>query len=143
MIKAKGYAVRSAESKLAPFEFERRDVGPADVLIEIMYCGVCHTDIHQTRNEWGNSVYPMVPGHEIVGRVAEVGAEVTKFEPGDYAGVGCFVDSCGACGAGECATGRGTGTEGRCGHGGTPLTSPGTPKDARMVTNRLTIGSGS
>lgn len=87
----------AADAKLEPFEFERREVGLKDILIEIQYCGVCHTDIHQTRNEWGNSVFPMVPGHEIVGRVAQVGAEVTKFKEGDTAGVGCFVDSCGEC----------------------------------------------
>lgn len=97
MLKTKGYAVQSAESKFASFEFERRALGTKDVLIEIMYCGVCHSDIHQARNEWGNSIYPMVPGHEIVGRVVQTGVEVTKFKVGDYAGVGCFVDSCRAC----------------------------------------------
>jgi alcohol dehydrogenase (NADP+) len=97
MLKTKGYAVASAEAKFAPFEFERRELGAKDVLIEIMYCGVCHTDIHQAHNDWGNSIYPMVPGHEIVGRVARVGAAVTKFQTGDFAGVGCFVDSCGTC----------------------------------------------
>ncbi len=97
MLKTKGYAADSAESKLAPFEFERRELTARDVLIEIMYCGVCHSDIHQARNEWGNSIYPMVPGHEIVGRVKETGAEVTKFKTGDFAGVGCMVDSCRIC----------------------------------------------
>ena len=97
MLKTKGYAVTSAESEFAPFEFERRAIGAKDVLIEIMYCGVCHSDIHQAHNDWRNSIYPMVPGHEIVGRVKETGAEVTKFETGDYAGVGCFVDSCRTC----------------------------------------------
>ena len=97
MFKTKSYAVKSAESKFAPFEFKRRALGAKDVLIEILFCGVCHSDIHQTRNEWGNSIFPMVPGHEIVGRVAQTGAEVSKFKTGDYAGVGCFVDSCGAC----------------------------------------------
>jgi alcohol dehydrogenase (NADP+) len=97
MIPTKGYAVQSAESKFEPFQFERRDLGARDVLIEIMYCGICHSDIHQARGEWGNSLYPMVPGHEIVGRVKETGAEVTKFKTGDIAGVGCFVDSCRAC----------------------------------------------
>jgi len=97
MFQTKGYAVESAESKFAPFEFERRALGAKDVLIEIMYCGVCHTDIHQARNDWGNSTYPMVPGHEIVGRIKQIGAEVTKFAAGDYAGVGCFVDSCRTC----------------------------------------------
>lgn len=97
MLKTKGYAVKSAESKFEPFEFERRTLGAKDVLIEIMYCGVCHSDIHQAHNDWRNSIYPMVPGHEIVGRIEEVGAEVTKFKAGDYAGVGCFVDSCRSC----------------------------------------------
>ena len=97
MLKTKGYAAQTATSKLAPFEFERRDVGAGDVLIEIQFCGVCHSDIHQARNEWRNSIYPMVPGHEIVGRVAQIGADVSKFKEGDTAGVGCFVDSCRAC----------------------------------------------
>lgn len=97
MIKTKGYATESANATLAPFSFERREVGAHDVLIQILFCGVCHSDIHQARNEWGNSIYPMVPGHEIVGRVARVGAEVTRFKEGDLAGVGCFVDSCRVC----------------------------------------------
>ncbi len=97
MLKTKGYAVQSAESKLEPFEFERREVNAKDVLIEIMYCGVCHSDIHQAHNDWRNSIYPMVPGHEIVGRVIQIGSDVTKFKEGDYAGVGCFVDSCRNC----------------------------------------------
>ncbi len=97
MLRTKGYATAAADAKLEPFQFERREVGANDILIEIEYCGVCHSDIHQARNEWGNSIFPMVPGHEIVGRVGRVGAEVTKFKEGDYAGVGCFVDSCGTC----------------------------------------------
>ena len=97
MYKTKGYAVQSANSKFEPFEFERRTLGAKDVLIEIMYCGVCHSDIHQAHNDWRNSIYPMVPGHEIVGRITEIGAEVSKFSVGDYAGIGCFVDSCGEC----------------------------------------------
>lgn len=97
MYQAKGYAVSGAEADFEPFEFERRDLGSKDVLIEILYCGICHSDIHQARNEWQNSMYPMVPGHEIVGRIKEVGAEVTKFKEGDLAGVGCFVDSCRTC----------------------------------------------
>ncbi|HEX8267876.1 MAG TPA: NAD(P)-dependent alcohol dehydrogenase [Pyrinomonadaceae bacterium] len=97
MTPTKGYAVQGPESKFEPFNFERRELGARDVLIEILYCGICHSDIHQARNEWGNSLYPMVPGHEIVGRVAQVGAEVTKFNVGDVAGVGCFVDSCRTC----------------------------------------------
>jgi uncharacterized zinc-type alcohol dehydrogenase-like protein len=97
MIQAKGYAVQSADAKFEPFGFERRELGAKDVLIEIQFCGICHSDIHQARNEWRNSIYPMVPGHEIVGRVTRVGAEVSKFSEGDYAGVGCFVDSCREC----------------------------------------------
>jgi uncharacterized zinc-type alcohol dehydrogenase-like protein len=97
MIQAKGYAVHGPESKFEPFSFERRDLGASDILIEILYCGVCHSDIHQARNEWQNSIYPMVPGHEIVGRIGRVGAEVSKFKEDDFAGVGCFVDSCRVC----------------------------------------------
>jgi uncharacterized zinc-type alcohol dehydrogenase-like protein len=97
MIKTSGYAAPNAGSALEPFSFDRRDVGARDVLIDIQYCGVCHSDIHQVRDEWGGSIYPMVPGHEIVGRVARVGAEVSKFKEGDLAGVGCFVDSCRNC----------------------------------------------
>jgi len=97
MVQAKGYAVQGPESKFEPFNFERRELGASDVLIEIQYCGICHSDIHQARNEWRNSIYPMVPGHEIVGRVKQVGAEVSKFKEGDAAGVGCFVDSCRTC----------------------------------------------
>jgi len=97
MLAARGYATSSPESGFEPFGFERRDVGAKDVLIEILFSGICHSDIHQARNEWGGSIYPMVPGHEIVGRVAQVGADVTKFKEGDIAGVGCFVDSCRTC----------------------------------------------
>lgn len=97
MLQTRAYATQSPTSPLEPFNFERREVGEHDVLIEILYCGVCHTDIHQARNEWENSTYPMVPGHEIVGRVARVGPAVTKFKEGDLAGVGCFVDSCREC----------------------------------------------
>jgi len=97
MLKTTGYAAEGPTSPLAPFTFERREPGPHDLLIEIQYCGVCHSDIHQARNEWGNSIYPMVPGHEIVGRVARAGSGVTHFREGDLAGVGCFVDSCRSC----------------------------------------------
>jgi uncharacterized zinc-type alcohol dehydrogenase-like protein len=97
MIAAKGYAAQNAQSALAPFKFERREPGPKDVWIEILYCGVCHSDIHQVRNEWGGSRYPMVPGHEIVGRVVKTGPQVTKLKPGDLAGIGCIVDSCRTC----------------------------------------------
>lgn len=97
MLKTNGYAAAGPKEPLKPFEFARRDVGARDVLIEIQYCGVCHSDIHQARGEWGDEIFPMVPGHEIVGRVAAVGSEVTKFKEGDTAGVGCFVDSCRVC----------------------------------------------
>ncbi|SHL80960.1 NAD(P)-dependent alcohol dehydrogenase [Hymenobacter psychrotolerans] len=103
MTESKGYAAPAAHAPLAPFDFQRRDVGPHDVRIEILFCGVCHSDVHQVRNEWGGSIFPMVPGHEIVGRVTEVGAHVTSFKPGDLAGVGCLVDSCQHCD--ECAEG--------------------------------------
>ncbi|KSV94605.1 NAD(P)-dependent alcohol dehydrogenase [Sinorhizobium sp. GL28] len=94
---ARGYAATDASKPLTPFTFERREPRDDDVVIEIKYCGVCHSDIHQARNEWGNSAFPMVPGHEIVGIVAAVGSKVTKFKVGDRAGVGCFVDSCTTC----------------------------------------------
>jgi uncharacterized zinc-type alcohol dehydrogenase-like protein len=97
MLPARGYATASPTSNFEPFSFERRDVGARDVLIEILFSGICHSDIHQARDEWGGSIYPMVPGHEIVGRVTKAGAEVTKFKEGDIAGVGCFVDSCRTC----------------------------------------------
>ena len=92
-----GYAAQSAAMPVAPWQFERRDPRPDDVSIDILYCGVCHTDIHQTRNGWGFSTYPMVPGHEIVGRVASVSGDVTDFKPGDMVGVGTMVDSCRHC----------------------------------------------
>jgi len=91
------YAAQDARSPLAPFAIERRVPGPHDVQIDILYCGVCHTDIHQVRDEWGAGIFPMVPGHEIVGRVSAVGGEVSKHEVGDLVGVGCFVDSCREC----------------------------------------------
>lgn len=97
MIAAKGYAARDAKSPLAPFSFQRREPGPRDVQFDILYCGVCHSDIHQVRDEWGGSIYPMVPGHEIVGRVTRVGAQVKKFKSGDLAATGCLVDSCRTC----------------------------------------------
>ena len=97
----RGYAAQSATTPLAPHSFERRDARADDVVIDILYCGVCHSDLHQARNEWGNSLYPLVPGHEIVGRVASVGAQVSRFKPGDLVGVGCLVDSCQHCAACE------------------------------------------
>lgn len=97
MFMCTGYAAQSADTPLAPFSFERRDPGPADVAIEILYCGVCHSDLHTVRNEWKNTLYPSLPGHEIVGRVTAVGADVAKFKVGDVAAVGCMVDSCRTC----------------------------------------------
>ncbi len=92
-----GYAAQSADTPVGPYQFTRRTPRANDVSIDILYCGVCHTDIHQTRNDWGNAVYPMVPGHEIIGRVSGVGSDVTRFKPGDMVGVGTMVDSCGRC----------------------------------------------
>jgi uncharacterized zinc-type alcohol dehydrogenase-like protein len=97
VISSWGYAAASAKEPLAPFSFERRDPGPNDIVIEIQYCGVCHSDIHQARDEWGGSIFPMVPGHEIVGTVVKAGSAVRKFKEGDHAGVGCMVNSCGQC----------------------------------------------
>jgi uncharacterized zinc-type alcohol dehydrogenase-like protein len=97
MIDVKGYAAHQAKAPLAPFQFERREVGPRDVLIEILYCGVCHSDLHQVRDEWGGAIFPMVPGHEIVGRVTKIGNQVRKVQVGEMAGVGCMVDSCRTC----------------------------------------------
>ena len=92
-----GYAAHSPKAPLAPFSFERRAPRPHDVQIEILYCGVCHSDLHQVRDEWSKGMFPMVPGHEIVGRVTAVGNEVQGFKAGDLAGVGCMVDSCRVC----------------------------------------------
>jgi uncharacterized zinc-type alcohol dehydrogenase-like protein len=97
MTQVKGYAAEQANAPLTPFNFERREVGPHDVQIEILFCGVCHSDVHQVRDEWGGSIFPMVPGHEIVGRVTQVGQHVKNFKEGDLAGVGCMVDSCRTC----------------------------------------------
>ncbi|HEY5951928.1 MAG TPA: NAD(P)-dependent alcohol dehydrogenase [Kofleriaceae bacterium] len=98
-IDAHGFAAHSATEPLVPFRFERRDPRPDDVVIEILFCGVCHSDIHNVRNDWGGAKYPMVPGHEIVGRITRVGAEVKRFRVGDQVGVGCLVDSCRQCSA--------------------------------------------
>lgn len=96
-MKTIGYAARSAGAPLASFSFERRELRPNDIAMEILYCGICHTDLHQARNDWGWSRYPLVPGHEIVGRVIEVGSEVTRYRIGDAVAVGCMVDSCQHC----------------------------------------------
>ncbi len=101
MIKTHGYAVLEANAPLTPFTFDRREPGPHDVQIEILYSGVCHSDLHQAHAHWGAKLFPMVPGHEIIGRVVAVGEHVRKVKVGDYAGVGCMVDSCRVCSACE------------------------------------------
>ncbi|HEY8929159.1 MAG TPA: NAD(P)-dependent alcohol dehydrogenase [Mucilaginibacter sp.] len=97
MIEAKAYAAQNEHTPLAPWTFERRDVGPHDVQFDILFCGVCHSDLHQIKNDWFPGIFPMVPGHEIVGRVVKVGDHVKKFKVGDLAGTGCLVDSCRVC----------------------------------------------
>jgi alcohol dehydrogenase (NADP+) len=97
MLKSVGYAARSATTPLASLAFERQEPGPREVQIDILYCGVCHSDLHQVRNEWHNTVYPCLPGHEIVGKIIEIGEAVTKFKVGDLAGVGCMINSCQQC----------------------------------------------
>ena len=97
MIPARGYAAQQANGPLTLYSFERRDPRDYDVVIDIQYCGICHTDIHQVRNEWGGSTFPMVPGHEIIGIVSGIGSKVTRYKIGDRVGVGCFVDSCRKC----------------------------------------------
>jgi len=96
-IPTRGYAAFDAKSPLAPFDLARRTPGPRDVEIDILFCGVCHSDLHTARNEWHGTTYPVVPGHEILGRVVRVGNKVTKFKAGDIAAVGCMVDSCRTC----------------------------------------------
>jgi uncharacterized zinc-type alcohol dehydrogenase-like protein len=97
MSSTKAYAAQGPKTPLAPFQIDRRELRPDDVQIEILYCGVCHSDLHMVRNEWQQTVYPIVPGHEIVGKVTAVGKDVTKFKRGDLAGVGVMVNSCGVC----------------------------------------------
>ncbi len=127
MLKVRGYATPKAKALLAPFSFERRDLRDHDVLIDIQYCGICHSDIHQVRDEWGGSIFPMVPGHEIAGVVTRAGAKVTRYKVGDKVGVGCFVDSCR-----DCETCR-EGEEQYCQHGMT-LTYNGFEKDGKTPT---------
>ena len=97
MTKVKAYGAQNAAGALSGLEIERRPLNPDDVQIEILYCGVCHSDLHTARNEWKNTIYPSVPGHEIVGQISAVGSQVKNFKVGDFAGVGCMVDSCGHC----------------------------------------------
>jgi uncharacterized zinc-type alcohol dehydrogenase-like protein len=127
MIATRGFAAQRAHDALAPFSFERRDPGPHDVVIEISHCGVCHTDWHFVNNDFGMSLYPMVPGHEIVGTVSRVGDQVRGFAPGDKAGVGCLVDSCRECDACK------QGLEQHCENGFT-LTYSSLEKDGKSVT---------
>lgn len=129
MIKSTGYAAQTADSGLAPFSFERRDPGPHDVQIEILFCGVCHSDLHTVRNEWHNAIFPVIPGHEIIGRVTAVGSHVKKFTVGQIAGVGCMVDSCQHCGSCE------EGLEQYCENGFT-----GTYNDPEKQTGGQTYG---
>ena len=124
MFTCTGYAAEAATAPLAPFTFERRDPGPTDVRIDILYCGVCHSDFHQVSGEWGGTLYPCVPGHEIVGHVTAVGGEVTKFKVGDTVGVGCMVDSCQHCASCE------EGLEQYCTGGGFVLTYNGPTADS-------------
>jgi len=126
MLATKGYAALTAKAPLQPFAFERREVGDRDIRIEISHCGICHSDIHQARNEWGISMFPMVPGHEIIGTVAQVGTAVTAYKVGDRAGVGCFVDSCRTC------TACREGLEQYC-DGGTLWTYSGQDKAGRIT----------
>src|SRR5262245_42226652 len=127
MLAAKAFATQSAGAPLGPFNLERRDPGPHDVVIDISHCGVCHTDIHFVNDDFGMSRYPMVPGHEIVGNVVAVGKEVKKLKVSDKAGVGCLVDACRTCG--ECGAGR----EQFC-ENGFVLTYSGLEKDGKTVT---------
>lgn len=104
MIAAKGYAAQAANEKLSPWEFERRELGNHDVQIQILYCGVCHSDLHNITNHWGNAVFPLVPGHEIVGKITAVGCHIQKFKIGDSVAVGTYIDSCRTCE--DCTTGH-------------------------------------
>lgn len=128
-MKTIGYAAQSAGAPLAPFRFERRDLRPTDVAMDILYCGICHSDLHQVRNDWGGGMYPMVPGHEIVGRVTSVGSAVTRHKVGDAVAVGCMVDSCQHCD--QCRKGE----EQLCREGNTATYSA---KD--RVTGEMTYG---
>ena len=122
-----GYAALDAGARLTPFEFERREPGPGDVVLDLLYCGMCHSDLHFVNNDWGYSRYPLVPGHEIVGRVRSIGPEVTRFGVGDLAAVGCLVDSCRTCPA--CTAGE----EQACVEGATP-TYGGVERGTRTPT---------
>ncbi|MEO8880864.1 MAG: NAD(P)-dependent alcohol dehydrogenase [Gemmatimonadaceae bacterium] len=128
------YAAQSAKSPIEPFTIERRAPRANDVAIEILFCGVCHSDIHQARNEWGGSIYPMVPGHEIVGRVTAVGSAVSKFKVGELAGVGCMVDSCRVCE--NCKDGE----EQYCNNPGCTVTYNGRDRNGEMTQGGYSTG---
>lgn len=128
MIATKGYAAHASNEILKPWNFERRAVGPKDIMIEILYSGVCHSDIHQVRSEWFPGLYPMVPGHEIVGKITNIGSEVTKFKINQLAGVGCMVDSCQECN--NCKKGL----EQFCQTGKTVFTYNSLEKDGKTMT---------
>ncbi|MGI9140005.1 MAG: NAD(P)-dependent alcohol dehydrogenase [Gemmatimonadaceae bacterium] len=127
MLTTPAYGAPSKAAPLGPIEIDRREPGPHDVLIDISFCGVCHSDIHQVRDEWGGSLYPMVPGHEIVGTISRIGAQVSRWKVGDVVGVGCFVDSCRDCAA--CKSGE----EQYCENGMTP-TYNGRERDGKTPT---------
>ena len=128
MATTKAYAAFDTTSPLRPFEVQRREPGPDDVAIDILYCGICHSDLHQVKNDWGNAKFPMVPGHEIVGRVVAVGANVKKLKVGELAGIGCMVDSCRTCSSCE------RGLENYCLNGMTP-TYNGFERDGKTPTH--------
>jgi len=128
MFQVRAFGVRDATSAVVPFQIERREPGPFDVQIDILYSGICHSDLHQAHNDWGGSLYPMVPGHEIVGRVVAVGSEVSKFRLGDLAGVGCMVDSCRSCSA--CRADL----EQYCEQGGPTVTYNGRERNSERLT---------
>lgn len=128
-MKTLGYAAQSRESALAPFTFERRDLRPDDVSIDILYCGVCHSDLHQVRNDWQSTIYPIVPGHEIIGRITAVGSATSRHKVGDLVAVGCLVDSCMECD--QCRKGN----ESLCRHGMTL-----TYNDHDRRTGQITYG---
>jgi uncharacterized zinc-type alcohol dehydrogenase-like protein len=133
-MKTPAYAAQSARAPLAPFSIDRREPGPREVLIDIEYCGVCHSDVHQARGEWGSAIFPMVPGHEIVGRIAAIGSEVMRYQVRERVGVGCFVDSCRNCA--PCNAGE----EQYCDNG-MSATYNGYERDgARLDRNRPTYG---
>ena len=148
MTQVRAYAAHDAKSPLVPYQVTRRAPGPHDVQIEILYAGICHSDLHQARNDWGRSLYPMVPGHEIIGRVVKVGGDVKKLKAGDIAGVGCMVDSCRECSACQadleqmCEQGGATWTyNGRERVGGLPAGAPtfGGYSEQIVVEERFTV----